>query len=54
MCSSDLAGTRRTALERPLRALDELRREEHVEIEGGWATSLADDLEALPAAEPET
>ena len=49
-----LATTRRRVLEKPLRELDELRREEHVEIEGGWATSLADDHEALPAAESES
>ena len=42
-----LATTRRRVLEKPLRELDELRREEHVEIEGGWATSLADDLEDM-------
>lgn len=48
-----LATTRRRALERPLRELDELRREEHVEVEAGWTTALADEFDALPAAEPD-
>jgi DNA recombination protein RmuC len=49
-----LATTRRRQLERPLRELDQLRREEHVEIEGGWTTVLADEFEALPPGDPET
>ena len=47
-----LATTRRRALEKPLRSLDELRKEEQVEIEG-WTQSFSDDADALPAAPDE-